>query len=67
MRDDDSYVPFSFIATCLIVGASFSLDGYFHDVSVESFGMAFDEGDNNNGRSLSWPMPWSLVLFVPLT
>lgn len=50
---DDSQVPFPFIATCLITGASFGLeDGYYHGVSVEPFGMAYDEGDNNNGKNL---------------
>ncbi|KAL8741922.1 MAG: hypothetical protein Q9184_008327, partial [Pyrenodesmia sp. 2 TL-2023] len=50
--EKNNHVPFPFIMTCLIVGASFSLDGYYHGVSVESFYMAFDEGDNNNGITI---------------
>ena len=47
----NNHVPFPFIATCLITGASFGPDdGYYHGVSVESFYMAYDEGDNNNGK-----------------
>ena len=48
----NSHVPFPFIATCLITAASFDpAEGYFHRVLVEPFYMAYDEGDNNNGKS----------------
>lgn len=48
---NNNHVPFPFIATCLITGASFGPDdGYYHGVSVEPFYMAYDEGDNNNGK-----------------
>lgn len=50
-RKEDSHVPFPFIATCLITGASFDAEeGYCHGVFVEPFYMAYNEGDNNNGR-----------------
>ncbi|KAI4170188.1 MAG: hypothetical protein LQ348_007159 [Seirophora lacunosa] len=48
----NSHIPFPFIMTCLIVGASFNLDGYYHGVLVEPFYMAYDEGDNNNGITI---------------
>lgn len=48
----NSHIPFPFIATCLVVGASFNADGYYHGVIMEPFHMAFDEGDNNNGELL---------------
>lgn len=55
-EDEDqknSHVPFPFVATCLITGASFGPDdGYYHQVSIVSFNMAYDEGDNNNGERL---------------
>ncbi|KAL8937297.1 MAG: hypothetical protein Q9216_004497 [Gyalolechia sp. 2 TL-2023] len=38
--------------TCLITGASFNLDGYYHGVIVEPFFMPFDGGDNNNGITI---------------
>ena len=51
-NDNNSHVPFPFTATCLITGASFDAEeGYHHDVSVESFDMAYDEGNNNNGEN----------------
>ena len=44
-------VHFPFTVTCLVLGASFGMqDGYFHNVDIESFHMAYDEGDNNNGN-----------------
>ena len=46
----NSNVPFPFVMTCLVTGASFDVDGYFHAVTVEPFYMKFDEGDNNNGK-----------------
>lgn len=49
--DDENSVPFPFIATCLIMGASFNVDDvYHHSVSIESLYMQYDEGDNNNGE-----------------
>ncbi|KAL8887017.1 MAG: hypothetical protein Q9215_005353 [Flavoplaca cf. flavocitrina] len=48
-RHKNEHVPFPFIMTCLVTGASFNLDGYYHNVLVEPFYMAYDEGDNNNG------------------
>ncbi|KAL9103723.1 MAG: hypothetical protein Q9163_001273 [Psora crenata] len=46
-------VHFPFIMTCLILGASFGVhDGYFHDIIIEPFQMAYDEGDNNNGITI---------------
>ncbi|KAF6232196.1 hypothetical protein HO173_009579 [Letharia columbiana] len=49
-HEKNVHVPFPFIATCLITGASFGPDdGYYHPVLVENFYMAYDEGDNNNG------------------
>ncbi|KAI4266961.1 MAG: hypothetical protein L6R38_008455 [Xanthoria sp. 2 TBL-2021] len=47
--DKNGHVPFPFIMTCLIIGSSFNVDGYYHGVLVERFYMAYDEGDNNNG------------------
>ena len=50
-HEKNVHVPFPFIATCLITGASFGPDdGYYHPVLVENFYMAYDEGDNNNGK-----------------
>ncbi|KAL8831565.1 MAG: hypothetical protein Q9170_005234 [Blastenia crenularia] len=58
-EDGDSYrntknsnIPFPFVMTCLIIGASFHVDGYYHGVLVEPFYMKFDEGDNNNGITI---------------
>ena len=48
----DTKIPFPFISTCLVIGASFNVDGYYHSVSIEPFGMAYNEGDNNNGEFL---------------
>ena len=53
-QEKNNHVPFPFIATCLITSASFGPDdGYHHQVSVVSFYMAYDEGDNNNGKRFS--------------
>ncbi|KAI4225872.1 MAG: hypothetical protein L6R36_003580 [Xanthoria steineri] len=52
--DDDeknARVPFPFIMTCLVMGSSFNVDGYYHGVSVEPFYMAYNRGNNNNGKS----------------
>ncbi len=48
----DIYVPFPFIATCLIIGASFDPDRYHGDVHIERFSMAYNEGDNSYGKKL---------------
>ena len=51
----NSHIPFPFIATCLITGASFQPEeGYYHGVLVEPFYMAYNEGDNNNGMSTTY-------------
>ena len=48
---DKDQMPFPFIATCLILGASFNEDtGYVHRVSLEPWKMAYDQGDNNDGK-----------------
>lgn len=48
---DKLRIQFPFITTCLVLGSSFNAeDGYFHGVHVEPFHMAYDEGDNNNGK-----------------
>jgi hypothetical protein len=44
-------VPFPFIATCLVLGASYSPEGYFHAVSIEPFFMTYNQGDNNDGEN----------------
>ncbi|KAL8737193.1 MAG: hypothetical protein Q9181_001919 [Wetmoreana brouardii] len=41
-EEKNSHVPFPFIATCLIMGASFNVNGYYHGVSIEPFYMPFD-------------------------
>lgn len=54
--DDDGVtrVHFPFVMTCLILGASTSVEeNYYNGVSVEPFGMAYNEGDNNDGQSTS--------------
>lgn len=49
--DKNSHVPFPFIATCLITGASFGPnDGYYDPVIVYEFSMEYNEGDNNDGK-----------------
>ena len=50
-HDYDTKIPSPFIATCLIIGASFNVNGYYHQVSIEPWGMAYNEGSNNNGKS----------------
>jgi hypothetical protein len=47
---EDLEVPFPFITTCLFLGASFDVKAvYNHDVMLEPFDMAFDDGENNDG------------------
>ena len=49
----DSEVPFPFITTCLLLGASFDVkEGYKADLILEPFNMAFDGGDNNDGITI---------------
>lgn len=49
------HIPFPFITTCLIAGASFEpQEGYYHAVLVEPFSMAYNEGDNNNGKNTTY-------------
>jgi hypothetical protein len=46
-------VPFPFITTCLLLGASFNVeDGYNARVILEPFNMAFNMGDNNDGITI---------------
>ena len=56
---DDIQVPFPFVMTCLILGASFNAeDGYFHRVHIEPFHLPYNGGDNNNGKcTLANPAP----------
>jgi hypothetical protein len=43
-------VPFPFITTCLLLGASFDVKAVYNSrVTLEPFNMAFNEGDNNDG------------------
>ncbi|KAL8858959.1 MAG: hypothetical protein Q9178_004440 [Gyalolechia marmorata] len=66
----NEHVPFPFIMTCLVTGTSFNLDGYYHGVLVEPFYMAYDEGDNNNGKSFAYmstsspPLPTRHVICI---
>ena len=47
---EDFEVPFPFITTCLLLGASFDVKTvYNHRVTLEPFNMAFNGGDNNDG------------------
>ena len=45
----NSHVPFPFIATCLVLGASYDPSGYFHQTHIEPFYMPYNGGDNNDG------------------
>ena len=66
--DTSSYVkevPFPFIMTCLNIGASFDApEGYYHQVHVEDFHMAYDEGDNNNGESCSQILMLTIAIAI---
>jgi hypothetical protein len=45
--------PFPFITTCLIAGASYNPEsGTYSSVHEERFGMAYNEGDNNDGITI---------------
>jgi hypothetical protein len=47
---EDFEVPFPFITTCLLLGASFDVKPIYNSrVTLEAFNMAFNEGDNNDG------------------
>jgi hypothetical protein len=47
---DEPYIPFPFILTCLVLGASFNeKEGYYYKVQRLPFNLPFDEGDNNDG------------------
>jgi hypothetical protein len=47
---NESEVPFPFISTCLLLGASFDAkEGNNATLILEPFNMAFDGGDNNDG------------------
>jgi hypothetical protein len=49
----DGEVPFPFISTCLLLGASFDVkDGYYADLTLKPFNMAFNGGDNNDGITI---------------
>ncbi|KAK4694341.1 hypothetical protein P7C71_g3228, partial [Lecanoromycetidae sp. Uapishka_2] len=49
----DEHVPFPYIMTCLMLGASFGpSDGHISNVLVEPFHMKYNEGDNNNGITI---------------
>ena len=53
---DDSKVPFPFITTCLLLGASFNVkEGYNADLILEPFNMAFNGSDNNDGITIIDP------------
>lgn len=45
----NSHVPFPFIATCLVLGASYDPSGYYHQTHIESFYTPYDGVDNNDG------------------
>jgi hypothetical protein len=46
----DPEVPFPFITTCLLLGASLNVkEGYNATLTLEPFNMSFDGGDNNGG------------------
>ncbi|KAL8705557.1 MAG: hypothetical protein Q9201_001335 [Fulgogasparrea decipioides] len=51
-EEKNGHVPFPFIATCLIMGASFNVNGYYHGILIEPFYMSFNGGDNNNGITI---------------
>ena len=45
----NSHVPFPFITTSLVLGASYDSSGYFHQTHIEPFYMPYNGGDNNDG------------------
>ncbi|KAK0508339.1 hypothetical protein JMJ35_009423 [Cladonia borealis] len=48
----NSHVPFPFIATSLVVGASYDPNGYIHPTIIEPFYMPYNGGDNNDGITI---------------
>jgi hypothetical protein len=47
---EDFEVPFPFITTCLLLGASFDVKAVYNDrLTLEPFNMPFNGGDNNDG------------------
>ena len=65
-NSDEVWMPFPFIATCLVMGASFNINGYFHGVQFEPFTMAYDEGSNNNGNGFGHPIPCCILILLKL-
>lgn len=53
----NSHVPFPFIATSLVLGASYDPSGYFHQTHILPFYTPYDGGDNNDGQ---YDFPWML-------
>ncbi|KAL8868710.1 MAG: hypothetical protein Q9174_004813 [Haloplaca sp. 1 TL-2023] len=51
-NDKNEHVPFPFVMTCLVTGASFNVDGYYHSVLIEPFFMPYNGGDNNDGITI---------------
>ncbi|KAL6720296.1 hypothetical protein ACLMJK_002217 [Lecanora helva] len=45
-------IPFPFILSCLVTGASFNVEGYYYGILVEDFQTAYNQGDNNNGITI---------------
>lgn len=50
-REDpkNSHIPFPFLSTCLVIGTSFNVDGYYQEVYLEPFFMPYDGEKNDNG------------------
>lgn len=48
--EKNNHVPFPFIATCAVIGASYDPAGYIHSTIIEPFYMPYNGGDNNNGQ-----------------
>ena len=50
---EDFEVPFPFITTCLLLGASFDVNEVYNSrVTLEPFNMAFNGGDNGDGITI---------------
>ena len=62
-RCDD--IAFPFVATCLVIGASFDRDGYYHHVSVQSMYMEYNKGDNNSGEFIPFSLERRSTSSVP--
>ena len=65
--EDEPYIPFPFITTCLTLGASFNTSGYYHGTMLEPFTMAYNEGDNNNGQDSSYSVMIAGIFETRLT